>query len=228
MKGNKITAALFAACIIGSTAAYGSGKSFSRTIKAYAETIDSGTFGEGFSWELDDAGILKISGSGEILDWSWVNDPRVYGHCRITDVIIGEGIKKLGYVDYSSYGLKNITLLDPECIICETRDNSDPTGSDIISKVRYKGVIHGYRDSTAQAYAEKHNFSFKEIEDISVSIKGDVNGDGEFSIADVVLLQKWLLAVPETELVDWKAADLCQDDKVDVFDLCLMRKALIE
>ena len=228
MKGKKITAALFAACCIGNAVAYGSGKSLSRTIKAYAETIDSGEFGGNFSWELDDAGILKITGSGEILDWSWVNDPRVYRRCRIKDVIIGKGIKKLGYVDYSPYGLENITILDPECIICETSDNADPTGSDIISNVRYGGVIYGYKDYTAQAYAEKHIFSFKEIEDTTVNIKGDVNDDGEFSISDLVLFQKWLLAVPDTELADWKSADLCEDGNLDVFDLCLMRKVLLE
>ena len=67
----------------------------------------------------------------------------------------------------------------------------------------------------------------KDVE-IEFNIKGDVNGDREFSISDFVLLKKWLLAAPDTELVDWKAADLCEDDKIDVFDLCLMRKALLK
>lgn len=60
------------------------------------------------------------------------------------------------------------------------------------------------------------------------AISGDVNSDGEFNISDVVLLQKWLLAVPDTHLENWKAADLCDDDILDVFDLCLMKRALIE
>ena len=55
-------------------------------------------------------------------------------------------------------------------------------------------------------------------------IMGDVNIDGEFNVTDLVLLQKWLLAVPDTELKDWKAADFCEDNVIDVFDLCLMRK----
>ena len=57
---------------------------------------------------------------------------------------------------------------------------------------------------------------------------GDVNGDGEFNVADLVLLQKWLLDVPDTHLENWKAADLCEDDNLDVFDLCLMKKKLFE
>ena len=60
------------------------------------------------------------------------------------------------------------------------------------------------------------------------SIKGDVNADGTFDVADVVLLQKWLLAVPDTQLENWRAADLCKDNRLDVFDLCLMRRMLVE
>ena len=58
-------------------------------------------------------------------------------------------------------------------------------------------------------------------------VKGDVNGDGVLGIADVVLLQKWLLAVPDTHLSQWQAADLCKDDRLDVFDLCLMKRELL-
>ncbi len=56
--------------------------------------------------------------------------------------------------------------------------------------------------------------------------EGDVNSDGKFNIADLVSLQKWLLSVPDTELKNWKAADLYNDNKLDVFDLALMRQLL--
>lgn len=58
-------------------------------------------------------------------------------------------------------------------------------------------------------------------------ISGDVNADGKFNIADVVALQKWILDVPDAKLTDWKAGDLCNDDIIDSYDLCLMRKLLI-
>lgn len=58
--------------------------------------------------------------------------------------------------------------------------------------------------------------------------KGDVNADGEFNVADVVTLQKWLLAVPDTKLADWKSADLCSDNRLDAFDLCLMKRELLK
>lgn len=62
---------------------------------------------------------------------------------------------------------------------------------------------------------------------VTTSIAGDVNDSGTFEIADVVLLQKWLLGA-EKELPDWKAADLCEDNRLNVYDLCLMRELLVE
>ena len=58
-------------------------------------------------------------------------------------------------------------------------------------------------------------------------VTGDVNSDGKFNIADVVLLQKWLLTVPDIQLADWRAADINGDERLNVFDLCLMRRALL-
>ena len=71
-------------------------------------------------------------------------------------------------------------------------------------------------------------FRYRSEPDIQPYRMGDVNNDGEFNVADVVLLQKWLLAVPNTHLANWKAVDFCNDNKLDVFDLCLMKRELIE
>ena len=59
-------------------------------------------------------------------------------------------------------------------------------------------------------------------------VMGDVNADGEFNIADLVVFQKWLLASPDAKLANWQNADLCKDSVLDVFDLCLMRRELVE
>lgn len=60
------------------------------------------------------------------------------------------------------------------------------------------------------------------------TIQGDVNADGKFNIADVVLLQKWLLADENAELANWKAADLYEDSTLNVFDLCWMKQKLVQ
>ncbi|MBR2284467.1 MAG: exo-alpha-sialidase [Ruminococcus sp.] len=55
----------------------------------------------------------------------------------------------------------------------------------------------------------------------------DVNMDGYFNVADLVLVQKWLLAAPDAELADWKAADLCSDGRLDAFDLSMLRQEFV-
>ena len=58
-------------------------------------------------------------------------------------------------------------------------------------------------------------------------VTGDANGDGKFTVADAVILQKWLLAVPHVRLANWEACDLCEDGKIDVFDLCVLKRKLV-
>ena len=55
----------------------------------------------------------------------------------------------------------------------------------------------------------------------------DLNGDNEFNIADVVTLQRWLLGYSDTHIVNRSEADINKDRRVDVFDLCELRKAII-
>ena len=57
---------------------------------------------------------------------------------------------------------------------------------------------------------------------------GDVDGDGELGVTDVIQIQKWMLATPGTKLKDWKAADFNKDGVLDVFDLGLMKRALLK
>lgn len=86
-----------------------------------------------------------------------------------------------------------------------------------------------YNRDTCQMYDSQLKESFREIVDNGTrDIAGDVNNDGKFSISDVVLLQKWLLAVSDVKLDKWKSADLYGDRKLDVFDLCLMKQLLVK
>lgn len=61
----------------------------------------------------------------------------------------------------------------------------------------------------------------------SWQISGDVNMSGKFDTSDLFIFQKWLLEVPNTNLTNWEAADLNKDGRLDVFDMTLMRKELI-
>ena len=60
-----------------------------------------------------------------------------------------------------------------------------------------------------------------------VWLPGDVNQDGERSMADVVLLQKWLLAVPGAILPDWQLGDVCQDQILNGMDLAVLWRMVL-
>lgn len=72
------------------------------------------------------------------------------------------------------------------------------------------------------------NYSVFASDSYVKKIKGDVNADGKFDITDVVLMQKWILAVPDVTLADWNAGDLCEDGRIDVYDFCLMKQLLVD
>lgn len=55
---------------------------------------------------------------------------------------------------------------------------------------------------------------------------GDANSDGAFTIADMVVMQNWLLGKNSDAAFDWKAIDFCRDNVIDVFDFCKMRKVI--
>lgn len=54
------------------------------------------------------------------------------------------------------------------------------------------------------------------------AVKGDVDANGFFNLSDVIMLKNWL--VSSENLTEWKNGDLCEDNVIDVFDLCLMRR----
>lgn len=60
------------------------------------------------------------------------------------------------------------------------------------------------------------------------TLLGDINDDGSFNVADIVMFQKWLLGVSDVTLPNWKAGDLCEDGKLNVLDLCMMKRKLVE
>ena len=59
------------------------------------------------------------------------------------------------------------------------------------------------------------------------TVNGDANNNGEFDMSDVVLLQKWLLTDPDANIPNWKLVDINNDNRIDAFDLCLLKRALV-
>ena len=92
-------------------------------------------------------------------------------------------------------------------------DESSQTSFNFTSKDEYSFNI----------YMKKHYFG----EPVLIP-EGDVNDDGVFNITDVVTFQKWLYGSSDTKLNVWLVADFCEDGVLNVFDLALMKKELVE
>ncbi|MCM1227657.1 MAG: DUF6055 domain-containing protein [Clostridium sp.] len=73
--------------------------------------------------------------------------------------------------------------------------------------------------------AEAPTEIYTEKEEISVKVRGDVNADGLFNVADITAMQKYIVCVGTLE--DWIAGDFYADEMINVYDLCLMKRELI-
>lgn len=100
-------------------------------------------------------------------------------------------------------------------------DNEDVA---IVSK---NGVITAVGNGqTVITVSNSSGDTLKLIAEVYSHIKGDANNDGKVSITDVIMLQKWLLG--EGELICWQNIDLYEDNQIDVFDLYLLKRMLVE
>ena len=57
-------------------------------------------------------------------------------------------------------------------------------------------------------------------------IIGDINADDQFNVADLVMLQRYLLGAID-ELPDWEAGELTGDGVLSTFDLIAMRQLML-
>lgn len=96
----------------------------------------------------------------------------------------------------------------------------------------FKGAVDYLHFSSKETAEPNVTYSGSETPDdtelIGKRIRGDVNADGAFDILDLILMQKWMLAVPDTALADWQTGDLCEDGVLDAFDLGIMKKELLQ
>ena len=140
---------------------------------------------------------LTVSGAADYVSLMQTNEGFILKSDYLNDTIITVNDGK---------GIKSRVLsldLDIDSImIFETDNQNIGFSADLDNNGSYETVLHDIAD-------------------------GDVNSNGVLSVSDVVLLQKWLLSVPDTHLVNWEAADMDYNNRLDVFDLCLMKKALV-
>lgn len=166
------------------------------------------------------------SGDVVIPDGVTVINSSVFEYTGLESVTIPYSVT---YINYGAFfacaGLTSVTVLNPDCKI---GDIPDTFSNDLFEN--FSGTIYGYENSTAQAYAEKYERKFASLGEAPEenTPTGNINGDNEFNVADVVLFQKYILGGSDIKISDWKNADLNANGILDVFDLCLMKKKLIE
>lgn len=145
----------------------------------------------------------------------------------------GRGYTSDGELDWNSYmSFADIVSKGDEYYNADKYNGIAYNGADTIAKKaelvkNYGGIM--IWELTQDAKGEQS--LLKVINDTFSGksyVAGDVNDNGSFNISDLVLLQRWLLDKPDTELKNWQAGDLCEDGRLDVFDLCVMRKKLTE
>ncbi len=58
-------------------------------------------------------------------------------------------------------------------------------------------------------------------------VQGDINNDGKVDIADLVMLQKYLMGAEKFSYAQFRASDLLSDGRVDAYDLVILRRLAI-
>ena len=152
--------------------------------------------------------------------------------------------------------LKDIYIYDPECEICAGDQtirkihyewNNGLVGLQEVRLYKqysdartyaeeleeYKGrklvetVIHGYEGSTAEAYANMYGLKFEAIDDTKLYKNGDLNGDGQLSVGDLILMNRYIHGTYSFNEKQFKSADLNGDGNADIFDVIEFRKRIL-
>lgn len=179
-------------------------------------------------------------GCGEYYAWiSAVNSCGSTDSSGITFSVVESASYKDAYSEKDVYDIEDMVSLTVDPLFAEGQaihiDNAE-TGENIVyvpsdttyqieanklgkgKFIAYFTVYNGTGSSTTQM------IEFEIIN--SKDVIGDCNNDGEFSVADAVILQKWLLN-DGMELTTWQTADLDENGIIDAFDLRLMKQKLV-
>lgn len=119
-----------------------------------------------------------------------------FGECtELTKVTLSAGVTSIDDSAFSYCGsLTEITILNPGCEINDSKYTIS-NGNDEYYNAFYSGVIRGYDGSTAQKYAEIHDYRFESLGKAPEQTEdkfGDANCDGEVTVADAAAILQYL------------------------------------
>jgi len=136
---------------------------YATPVTVLAETIvgsgNVGLDGDDVNWTLNSEGVLKISGTGDMKNFSWANDQpwgdAIGGMDKITKVILEEGITSVG--DYAFSGGINIKAV-------EFADSIKVIGKNAFEKCKLTKINFPSNLTTIESYAFGYCNQLKRVE----------------------------------------------------------------
>ena len=120
--------------------------------------------------------------------------------------------------------------------ILDRTDDLNLSGDELKEKGKYfyYETEVGVKNSTDTEAFQKEFGCFTVEEDgtlkkeiLSSNLKGDVNMDSEVTVADVIMLQKYLLKTEPFTLGNYVNADTYVDGDVDIFDIAMLKRDIV-
>ncbi|MDE5860734.1 MAG: leucine-rich repeat protein [Ruminococcus sp.] len=176
---------------IGSSAfSYCSGLT-SVTIPESVTSIDNDAF-------YNCTGLTSVTISDSVTS---IGNSAFYGCRSLTSVTIPISVKYIGAFAFDNCNkLKSVTILNPDCEI----DNTSYTLGD-----KNVTTIHGYGNSTAQAYAEKYGYNFSAIATVATTTTTDTTTVTTTTTTTI-------------SATDKKEGDINKDDEVNAIDASII------
>ena len=112
-----------------------------------------------------------------------------FGYCQsLKSITIPESVEKISYKAFAHCtNLETIIFENPDTIIFDEEGDVHDSFFYAWGGEDFKGVVKGYKGSTAEEYSVKYKTNFE----VLISEKfGDSNGDGTVSMADAVLIMQ--------------------------------------
>ena len=152
-----------------------------------------------------------------------------FSNCKgLTEITIPDSVTSIGNNAFSHCtGLTEITILNPECEIYDSKATIS-TGYDVINYEDYfNGTIRGYKNSTAQAYAEKYGKNFVSLGEAPTFPLGNINNDEYIDAVDAtaVLMEYAELSTGGGTTLNYaerKAGDVNGDGEINSVDATLI------
>lgn len=186
-----------------------------------------------FSKNLKEAGTCAFQDCSKLKDLvlpdklEAVSDNMFWLSKSLETVYIPKSVTYIGSHAFDSCPkLKSVTVANPKCEFHWTSSYTicNEPGDD--GRGAYHGVICGYRNSTAQTYANECGYTFQAIVNNNLAL-GDPNGDEmiDSSDASMALIEYSAMSTGKKSTLtsaEKKAADVNKDDAVDSSDASLI------